>query len=176
MCTTNQPSKKSLALWVAISSSSELVKGTIQNAKQVIPTNPFCLCYTVDHKKESESYWAIQGTRDMYVCVTLALYFCLYNLAVDACASNMLWSAIYGSVEEFPLEQLDHPTWRRTVARRAWSQVITYPCYYIGLINCWPEFHCVPKLFEANVCKSREVTTAIKKSHKAIYTIHFNLQ
>lgn len=34
------------------------------------------------------------------------LYFFLYNAEADACANKRWWAAIYGSVEEFPLEQL----------------------------------------------------------------------
>jgi hypothetical protein len=34
------------------------------------------------------------------------LYFFLYNLAAEACANNIWWATKYGSVDEFPLEQL----------------------------------------------------------------------
>ena len=33
-------------------------------------------------------------------------YLFLYSLAVDACANNIWWSAMYGSEEELPLVQL----------------------------------------------------------------------
>jgi len=33
-------------------------------------------------------------------------YFFLYTLAAEACANNIWWPTKYGSVEEFPLEQL----------------------------------------------------------------------
>lgn len=65
---------------------------------------------TPSHEINIEVKLSIQEIMDIYVCkLMIPLYVCLYNLAVDACASNMLWSAIYGSVEEFPLEQLPIP-------------------------------------------------------------------
>jgi len=42
-------------------------------------------------------------SREGYVIYTL--YFCLYRLETEACASNKLWPTIYGSMEEFPEEQ-----------------------------------------------------------------------